>query len=148
MQKGLTFVELIIGVAVFLLFAVGVYRAYESLYGSILASRSKTLAVELANEELEIVKNLPYVSVGTVGGTPAGVIPASQSIVRDRITFVVTTTIINKDDPFDGTAGGSPNDTLPADYKLVEFQISCVSCKNFSPVIITGRVAPENLESN
>ena len=147
-SRGFTFVELIVGVAIFTLFAVGVYNAYSGLYVSILSSHAKTLAVDLANEEFEIVKNLPYQSVGTVGGNPVGLIPLTQSVVRDRVSFTVDTSIINKDDPFDGVSGGTPNDAFPADYKLVEFKISCTSCKNFLPVIITGRVAPKNLESN
>lgn len=148
LSRGFTFIEIVIGTAIFLLFAVSIYRAYASLYMSISSARTKTLAVDLANEEFEIVKNLPYASVGTVGGTPVGLIPMSQSIVKDRINFVVDTVIVNKDDPFDGTAGGTPNDAFPADYKLVEFKVSCSSCKNFTPVIITGRVAPKNLETN
>ena len=147
-SSGFTFAELIIGIAIIMLFVVGIYNAYYSLYGSILAAHSKTVAVDLANEEFELIKNLPYSNIGTVGGNPTGVIPMSQSIIRDRITFALNTSILYKDDPFDGVSGGTPNDTLPNDYKLVEVNVSCTSCKNFTPVIITGRFSPKNLESN
>ncbi|MFZ2048729.1 MAG: hypothetical protein WAV25_00265 [Minisyncoccia bacterium] len=147
-SRGFTFAELIIGVAIIMLFVSGIYNAYYSLYGSILASHSKTVAVDLANEEYELIKNLPYSSIGTVGGNPIGVIPTNQSITRDRITFTINTSILYKDDPFDGISGGTPNDTLPNDYKLVEVKVSCTSCKNFNPVVITGRFSPKNLESN
>ncbi|HRH25358.1 MAG TPA: hypothetical protein PLD99_00195, partial [Parcubacteria group bacterium] len=78
-----------------------------------------------------------------VGGTPAGVLLASQNLVRDGINWTVTTTVVNVDDPFDGIA---PTDTKPADYKLVEVMVGCDTCKNFSPVAVTGIVAPRNLE--
>ncbi len=145
---GFTFLELLIGVAVFSLFVVGIYNAYYSLHGSILASHSKTVALDLANEQFELIKNLPYLSLGTVGGNPTGLIQANQSIVRSDITFDINTTIQYKDDPFDGVAGGVPDDTLPNDYKLVEVTVSCSTCKNFVPVVITGRFSPKNLESN
>lgn len=147
-SQGFTFVELIIGVAIIMLFVVGIYNAYYSLYGSILASHSKTVAVDLANEEFELIKNLSYADIGTIGGNPIGVIPASQTTIRDRITFTLNTSILYKDDPFDGISGGTPDDTLPNDYKLVEVNVSCALCKNFNAVTITGRFSPKNLESN
>src|SRR5665647_256985 len=99
--RGFTLIEILIGVAIFTLFATSAYGAYASLYKSIDSVHNKTLAADLANEEFEIVKNLPYTSVGTVGGTPVGPIPVSQTITRDRTTFVVTTNIKNIDDLFD-----------------------------------------------
>ena len=147
-SSGFTFLELLIGVAIFIVFVVGIYNACYSLYGSILASHSKTVAVDLANEQFELIKNLPYDSLGTVGGTPVGLLLANQSITRDGITFVLNTSIMYKDDPFDGVAGGNPNDTKPNDYKLTEVNVSCTTCKNFVPIIITGRFSPKNLESN
>jgi len=143
--RGFSFLEIIIGTAIFVIFAAGIYQAYAILYTSINSSHAKTLATDLANEQFEIAKNLPYASVGTVGGTPTGIIPVSQAITRDNVAFVVTTTITNTDDAFDGVA---PGDLFPADYKSVEFKVSCTTCKNFAPIVITGLVAPKNLESN
>ena len=144
-KRGFTFLEIIIGTAIFVIFAAGIYQAYAVLYTSINSSHAKTLATDLANEEFEIIKNLPYASVGTVGGTPLGVIPISQTLIRDNVTFVVAANIRNIDDSFDGVA---PTDSFPADYKSVEFSVSCATCRNFSPIVITGLVAPKNLESN
>lgn len=148
LSRGFTFIEIVIGSAIFMLFASGIYQAYASLYASISASHTKTLAVDLANEQLEIIKNLPYTSVGTIGGNPTGLASTSQTILRDRINFAVDTAVVNKDDPFDGSAGGTPNDTKPADYKLVEVKVSCAACKNFSPVKITTIIVPPGLETN
>lgn len=145
MKKGFTLIEVIIATAVFALFSIGVYQGYFAVYAAIVSAREKAMAADIANAHFEIIKNLPYSSVGTVGGNPSGVVTASQNIVRDSISFAVTTTILNVDDPFDGLSGGA--DPIPADYKLVEVRVACASCKNFSTMIITGRVAPLNLES-
>jgi prepilin-type N-terminal cleavage/methylation domain-containing protein len=145
-KAGLTLIEVIIATAVFLLFALGMYMSYEALHSAMRLARYNALAVDLANARFEIIKNLPYSDVGTVGGIPSGVIPVSENVESDNINFLVTTTIINIDDPFDGTA--ATGDLFPNDYKLVEVSISCTTCHNFNPVNITGLIAPRNLESN
>lgn len=144
-NKGLTFIEIVIAVAVFFLFALGAYRGYASVYAAIAAARHKALAADLVNARFEIIKNLPYSNVGVSGGNPNGVINASENVSRDGLSFVVTTTIENVDDPFDGIFGAG--DAFPNDYKLVEISVSCPTCKSFVPVVITGTVAPKNLES-
>jgi len=144
-NQGFTFIEVIIAAAIFIIFAVGAYQGYAAVYTAIASARHKALAADLANAQFEIIKNLPYTSVGTIGGNPAGPIVAVETIVRDRVTFTITTTVVNIDDPFDGILGGG--DVFPADYKLVEISIECLTCKNFAPVVVTGRVAPKNLET-
>ena len=146
-NQGFTLVELIVGVTVFVILVVSVYNAYISIFNVVGASRSKIAAIDLANEQLEIVRNMPYANVGISGGIPSGVLNHTQNLVRDSFSFVVTTTVRNVDDPFDGTLGGTPNDTAPADFKIVEIEISCDTCKNFSPIDVTTRVAPKNLEN-
>lgn len=107
----------------------------------------RRLAAAVLSEQAETVRNLPYDSVGTVGGVPAGIIAQSKTVQRENRIFLVQTTVRNIDDPFDGTLGGNPNDTAPGDYKLVEFELSCTTCPRFVPVRLTTTVAPKNLES-
>lgn len=143
---GMGLVEVIIGTAVFLIVALSVYQSYAGLLGLVRVSRVKITAANLANEQFEIARNLPYADVGTVAGVPVGKIPAVQNLTRDGINFQVYTFVRNTDDPFDGLVGQVPNDLSPADYKLLEIRIECSTCKNYTPLIFTGRVAPKNLE--
>jgi hypothetical protein len=94
--------------------------------------------VALANEQLEVARNLPYSDVGIVAGWPIGKIPYQKTEIRHGANFVVTTTVRNIDDPFDGTIGGTPNDPSPADYKLVDLSLDCPNCKNFAPLKFTA----------
>ncbi|HVS79582.1 MAG TPA: prepilin-type N-terminal cleavage/methylation domain-containing protein [Candidatus Paceibacterota bacterium] len=144
---GFTLVELLVGSAVFLIVALSVYQSYTSIYRTVEASRYKVDAAALANEELEIVRNMPYSDVGVENSIPDGVLAHSQVLNRDGADFTVVTTVRNIDDPFDGTLGGTPNDTSPADYKLVQLDISCEACKNFTPISVATHVAPKNLET-
>lgn len=147
-NRGFSFIELIIGVAVFSVIVVSVYGAYKSIFDVVYASRAKIEAVSIVNEQLEIVRNMSYSDVGIYGGIPAGKLSHTQTIVRDQYKYTVSTTVRNVDDPFDGTLGGTPNDLSPADFKMVEIEIACDDCRtSFPSMVVTTRVAPKNLES-
>lgn len=144
---GFTLAEVVVGGALFALIAVAVYQGYATLIKLVAASRTKITATDLANEQLELIRNMPYANVGEVSGIPNGVIVSNQTFVRDGNSFTVNTTVRNVDDPFDGTIGGTPNDTSPADYKLIELNIDCSNCRNFQTMTVDTRVAPKNLET-
>jgi len=145
-NQGVSLIEVIIGVAVFIIISVGVYEAYRSMYMLIGVTRQKTTAIALANEQLEIARNLPYADVGIKDGVPAGKIPREQNVVRSGVSFKVLTTVRNIDDPFDGTIGGATNDLSPADYKLVQIDVECGSCKQFQSFPLATYVSPRGLE--
>ena len=145
-NPAFTLIEAIVGVAVFTLIAIGIYSVITQTTKLIHAARARVAATALVNEQIEIVRNLPYASVGTSGGIPNGPLPQTQTLLRDGIAFTVNTTIRNVDDPFDGTIGGAPNDTAPADYKLVEISVSCASCTGNPPLVFTTTISPKNLE--
>lgn len=135
------------GVALFLVIAAGIYGAFTSVLTVISASRAKIVAMNLANERFELIRNLPYEDVGISGSIPDGLLLRAETFVRSGFSFIATTTIRNIDDPFDGTIGGNPNDLSPADSRLVEIEVGCPTCKNFTPIFVNTRVAPKNLES-
>lgn len=146
MMKGFTLIEVAVGVAVFLLFAVGIYGALSFVFKIVYQSRLTIIETALVSEELETVRNLSFDDVGVVNSVPSGVLLHNKIVTRNGIPFSITTTIRNIDDVFDGTLGGSPNDTSPADYKLVEISAQCVSCIQRKTVILSTRVSPKNLE--
>lgn len=147
MRKGMTLIEVLIGIAIVSIVGVVAYRAYAILIDTFTATRVRAAMAAVANERMELVRNMPYEQVGTIGGVPAGVIPPTQSVNRDGFAFTVETTVRNVDDPFDGTIAGTPNDLSPADYKLVEHTITCASCPTGERMVFTGRAAPRALET-
>lgn len=146
-HKGFTLVETLVGVFLFALIAMAAYGGFVRVLQGLTLIKVKTAATDLANEQFEIVRNLPYDTVGTIGGVVSGPVPQSQVLTRDGFPFTVDVDVRSIDDPFDGTIGGNPNDTSPADYKLIEVRVSCSSCRNFSPIVYSGRVGPKNLEA-
>lgn len=147
-KRGFTLIETLIALGIFLLVTLGVYEAFTTTLRVVQSTRTITIATTLANEQLEIIRNLPYDDVGVVSGIPNGVIPGVQTLVRDGVSFEVTTVIRNIDDPFDGQIGNIPNDLSPADYRLVELTIACDTCTNFSPLSFTSYVGPRGLETS
>ena len=147
-HRGFTLVEALIGAALFLVISVSIYGAFTGVLTVVSASRAKLIAMSLANERFELIRNLPFSDVGISGSIPSGDILRAESFVRSGFTFQATTTIRNIDDPFDGTIGGTPNDLSPADSRLVEIELGCSSCKNFTPVFVNTRVGPKALETS
>ncbi len=145
-KNGFSYVEILVGVAIFAMIFLSVFQVYNILMGLVSTGKVKVVAAALIEEQFEIIRNIPYSDVGTTTGIPVGKIEASKVEVRSGIPFTVITTIRNIDDPFDGTLGGNPNDLSPADYKLVEVSASCNTCNNFKPVVLNTRVSPKNLE--
>jgi hypothetical protein len=147
-NRGLSLVEALIGIAIFSLVSLGVYQAYSRINDLIKLAQTKLTAVSLANEQFEIIRNLPYSDVGISGGLPVGRIPHTRTVNRNGKDFILTTTIRNIDDAFDGKLGGTPNDLSPADYKLAEVEVTCPTCRNFSSSYFTTNIAPKNLETS
>lgn len=146
-MRGLSLIEIVIGVALFALVAVMLYSTYQRVFDVVRVAQSRVDTIALANSQFEIVRNLPYAQIGTVGGVPSGVLKPVQTLISSGRTFIATTTVRNIDQSFDGVVGGTPNDLSPADNKLVEIELMCVSCKNFRPLIFITAVGPKNLES-
>ncbi len=146
-RSGSSLIDVVVTIAIIGLLFSAIYAVYFALIDSINNIESRTAAAEVLAGQLEIIRNLPYDSVGTVSGIPAGVIPQNQTSTVGNFLFNVKTTVRNIDDPADGTIGGTPNDTAPADYKQVTLEISCLTCAKFAPFQFTTTVAPKNLEN-
>lgn len=145
-SDGFTLTEVLVGAAVFVIIAIGVYQSYLRLSNAVRVSRAKVVANSILNDEVELIRNLPYQDVGIPGGLPAGKLARNVTTTRSGFEFAITRTIRNIDDPFDGTLGGTPNDTAPADYKLIALELTCAKCQNFNSLERTTTVAAKNLE--
>lgn len=146
-NKGFTLIETVVGVAVFALVALAAYQAYTSLFLITTNNQFKIIALNLVNEQFEIMRNMPYTDIGIVNGIPNGKIPYQQTLTRGGVTYTVTATVRNIDQSFDGTVSASSTDTSAADNKLIELAIACPTCVKFTPIILTTVVAPKNLET-
>lgn len=120
-KKGQGLIEAILGLAILIIlfhaFASLIIAAYDLLGNT----RTRITARHLANERLEEIHNLPYNSVGVVGGIPPGELPQLRTVNRNGLDYTIRTSVIFIDDPFDLLA---PNDAYPADYKRIRVDVS------------------------
>lgn len=146
-NSGFTLIEMLIASSLFVVIGTSTYFAFQNVLEAISRSQVRSDAISLIKGEVETVRNMPYTDVGILGGFPAGKLSASKELSFESNIFVLTTTVRNIDDPFDGVAGGTPNDTAPADYKIVEYEIACTTCGVFVPITMTTTVSAKGLES-
>lgn len=150
-RRGMTLPEVMVAVAVLSIALVSMYELSRQLSSLGRLSQLKATAISVAVSQMEIIRNLPYDSVGTDATFPSGPLPSSQTIARNSVNFTVTIGMNFVDDPADGnilgTIVGKPVDTAPADYKKVEVGVCWDSSSCNNPVKLSTLVAPKNLEN-
>lgn len=122
-QRGVTLIEVMVGAAVMVAIFTGLLGSFQALLALINTSRSQTGAVAIANAQIEYLRSLPYDSVGTLGGIPAGLIPQTKSVTLNEKTFTQRTLIQYVDALQDGE-GVDDENGITADYKRAKVEIS------------------------
>lgn len=141
MKQGLTFIELLVGIALLSIVFLGIFGVYRLGLKVVGQSKNKITATAIANAELEKIRNLPYGSVGLIGAVPSGILSATSEVTLNTI-YLVERNIDYIADPADGIA--APDDDCPNDYKKVEVRVSWSG--NFAGQIsLVTDIAPANL---
>jgi len=142
----MSLIELVVGVALLLtvfLALFGILRA--SLALSSLA-KAKAVAVELASSQMEYLRSVPYSSLGTVGGTPNGLIPSVATSTVGGAAYPVYTTIRYVDDPADGS-GGSDANNVTTDYKKAQVTVRYTANGHENSLTLVSNFAPNGMET-
>lgn len=145
-QRGQILVTILVSIAIFAILSHVVFSLIFYSYRLNTLNRSRITGRHLAQEKIELIRNLSYDDIGTQGGIPNGPIPQIESIIRNEIEFEVRTTIVYIDDEFDDTA---PTDLLPTDYKRARVEVSwdSISSSRQSPIVLMSDIAPKGVES-
>ncbi len=143
-KQGFALIDVLIGTAILVIIIIGFFTEFQLLFRVLSQSQGKTVAVALANEQIEIIRNIPYENIGTEFGSPSGEIPQTRTEIVDNNTYTITTDIIYIDDPFDGT---SPEDQFSGDYKKARIEISWAEHQLIKSVVEIANFSPPNLES-
>ncbi|HHD92365.1 MAG TPA: type II secretion system protein, partial [Candidatus Portnoybacteria bacterium] len=147
-STGMSLVEVLISVTIFLLISLVVYSAFTGIVKLVSISKAQLSAWSLANQKIEVLRNLPYNNVGVVGGIPNGTIPQDENISLNEINYHVHTTVIYHDDPADGTStSGGGTDTIPTDYKKIKVTVSW-NGKIPGQISSETTVAPKGVETS
>lgn len=138
-EKGFTVIEILVSSVVIGIMALSVLGAYVALNSTAVFAHRKVIGTQLATNQLEYLKSLPYDNLAVAGGAipHSSPLPNSETVVVDNVSYEIRTSINYVDDAFDGCASyptpaiknilcrnlpeptGATTDTNPADYKIV-----------------------------
>jgi type II secretory pathway pseudopilin PulG len=122
-EAGFTLIEVVVSAVIMTLMVTAVGSIFVSNLNTVILGKARSVGLALANEKMEDLRNLPYASLATQHGTiyPPGNIADTETDVRDKYTFTVTTQIIYIADPY-GDDGQGVN-LYPYDYKEAEITV-------------------------
>jgi type II secretory pathway pseudopilin PulG len=112
-DAGISLIEVVFAMVLFAVVAAAVAGALTSAVASHGLSRERTIAQQLAQEQIESIRRLPYDQVGTIAGNPPGLVDPSRLIGTAGLSARLNTQIRFENDP-------TPNSySATAHYKRV-----------------------------
>lgn len=141
-MKGFTLIEVLVGIFLILIIFLGIFGAYQLELKVVGLSKNKITATAIANQQIEMIRNLPYESVGVQNSFPSGILEAVTKTIRNNIEYTIETRVDYVVDSADGIA--QPDDDCPNDYKRVEIKVSWLG-QFQGQVKLSTDIAPKNL---
>jgi hypothetical protein len=142
--NGFTLIEALTLLFIFTVIIVTFYNVFSSGARYIIESKNRLGALALANEKMEIVRNLAYDDIGTAGGEVGGNIPQDEEITENTRKFNVHTLVEYYDDPYDRL--GYQDLIWFEDYKIVTITVSWSNSPVNNPVKLVSRFVPHGVE--
>jgi len=137
--------EVVSGIFIFSMMSLIIYLSFKAGLQSLVQSKRRIAATQLANERMEIIRNMRYKDIGTQGGVPSGVLPQNETVTKSNQSFNIHTFIRYIDDPFDDVA---PTDDVPTDYKEVKIEVSWQGIRSGYGVSLVSHFVPRGVETD
>ena len=121
MKKAFTLIEVLISTALFLIVFVGIFGAFWLSFRVIGLLERKISATQIAQGEIEKIRNLPYLDIGTIGASlpfASGTLEASTTTILNKTEYKIERKIKYISDLTDDP------EECPLDYKRVEITVS------------------------
>jgi len=145
-KSAFTLVEALVFLFIFSVIAVTFYRVFSMSAAFSIDAKKRMAATELANEKMEIARNLDYSVLGTVSGIPPGNLLGTETVNADGGQYYIFTEVDYIDDAFDGKF---PADAIPNDYKLVRIKVAWVNDINTTKAVtVFSSFPPPGLETD
>ncbi|MDD4333001.1 MAG: prepilin-type N-terminal cleavage/methylation domain-containing protein [Patescibacteria group bacterium] len=144
-NSGFGLIEVLVSLLIIGFLILGIYGLIILSLKTSQDNKYYTLAIEIANQKMEEIRNFPYEDVGTTNGSPVGKIQEFENINRGG-NFVVHTTVMFYDDSYDGTLVAG-TDNVFTDYKIVTVDVSWQGKFELKNVTIFSKVIPNTEET-
>jgi hypothetical protein len=142
-NQGQILLSILIAIAIFSILAHALFTLIASSFDLVSFNKSRITARHLAQEKIELIRNLPYEEVATIGGIPGGtLIPQVETVYKNGLNYTIKTDIVFVDDPYDGLA---PEDSAPEDYKRVRVEVSWegIAASRKNPIVLISDISAE-----
>lgn len=108
-EAGITLIETMLAIVIFGIVSTSLIGVLTSATAADGRARQKSIALELAQQQVEYLRQLNYMNVGVSGGNPAGVVQETQSKWVAGLRYTLTTRIRFVTDPIAGAVVESAN---------------------------------------
>lgn len=143
--SGSVLIEVVIGVGIFVTIFGGILASIQLLLKAQTEHKARIGALSYLNEGIEKARSLSYMNIGVSGGTPDGVLPASESVTLNAVPYTRTTSVSYVDDPRDGIAVADQN-AKPNDYKKVRVSVSWAIRGMTRSISASTIIVPDGIE--
>ena len=143
---GYTIISALTTIAILGLISIAVFSAINSLMQGSLTYRERVVISALADQYLEIARNMSYSTIGTLNGNPHGILPDlpnAKTVTVNGTTYLIYYVVSYVDDPSDGTIALG-TDPAPTDYKQVKLYIKNTKTGALTPFVTN--IVPKGLE--
>ena len=141
-REGFTLIEVLVGIFLILIIFLGIFGAYQLGLRVVGLSERKITATQIAQGEIEKIKNLPYLNVGLIdaqGDEARGTLERTTTKVLNGIEYKIERKIIKISDEADGL-----QESCPVDYKKVEIKVSFYG-RIKGEVVLSTNIAPKDI---
>ena len=90
-SSGVTLIEAVVSIGLVSLVIFSLYFALFNVTKLFADSKQKAVATALANEKMEIVRNLDYDDIGVQGFIPSGPLLQSETVSKNGFNYTVET---------------------------------------------------------
>ena len=147
-NQGFGLVEVLVSVMIISILTLGVFSLIILSIKISTENQHYVEAVNIANQQMELIRNMPYNDVGVILGSPPGILPASINIERNG-NYTVNNFIVFYDDPFDGQLGSTTKpDDIFTDYKIATVKVSWQGSNGTKSVTMFSKIIPRTEETS
>ncbi len=142
----MTLVDVIVGAAIFVTVFVGLFGIMNASLKISGLAKLRATATEVAESQMEYLRSLPYDSIGTLGGIPAGLVPQNATTTNGGLIYNVRTYVEYADDSADGS-GAADTNGIVTDYKHLKVTVSYTVNGVARDVTLVSNASPNGIES-
>lgn len=139
-KKAFTLIEVLVGISLFTIIFLGIISGFLLGFRVIGISQRKIVATQIAQGEIEKIKNMAYLDIGTIGAQlpyASGTLESSTTTILNGIEYKIERLVKFISDPTD------EDEECFLDYKKVKISVS-FSGILAGEIVLTTDIAPKD----